>query len=592
MTAPSHTPAAQTPHVPQTPVQPRWGRMRHGFSLFRLYWTSRDWKFAWFGLIVLISITLGQVYFALWMIDWERRFFDSVEQRQVAMFLPLVGMFALIFLSRIVAELLNQFLGMAIGLRWRVVLTERYVNRWFARDRFYEIERLNLIDNPDQRITEDVTRFTAGVLNLVTGGIYAAVSAVSFGMVLMTASDLLRFSLFGQSIALPGDIVWYAVLYAIGGSLAIMYIGRPFVRRQMRQQHYEADFRAGMLHVRRNAPQISFARAQSTETRSLRGRFKAVRHNFVRVVWSELAIIAASNGYQQFGGFIPLLITAPRYFAGRLSFGEVMAANSTFLQLSGSLSWFISSYGAIGEQIANVSRLKALDDALDSQSTRGIHFALGNADDDAAMQTHGLRIDRPAGGALLQVGDWRVGKGERWVIQGPSGHGKSTLLRAIAGLWPDGAGEISMGHHRLLMFVPQRLYLPYASLKDAVCFPDDGSLHDDATVLAILDEVQLDCHADALHDIRLWQEQLSPGEQQRVALARILLHRPDMLVVDEATSALDADNAHHFYQAILAQLPDLTLLSVIHDDRLVPYHTHRLTLADGTAQFERLENTQ
>lgn len=592
MTAPSLTPAAQVPHAPQDAVTPRWGRTRHAISLFSRYWLSRDWKFAWFALIVLLAITLSQVYFAVWMIDWERRFFNSVERRQAFLFLPLVGTFAAIFLSRTLAELLNQYLGMAIGLRWRVCLTERYVDRWFARDRFYAIERLNLIDNPDQRIADDVTRFTAQVLNLVTGGIYAAVSAVSFGAVLLATSEAMRFTLFGRSIALPGDMIWYAALYAIGGSIAIIYIGRPFVRRQMRQQHYEGDFRAAMLHVRRNASQISFARAAATEERSLRDRFDAARHNFVRVIWSELAIVGASNGYQQLGSFFPLLLTVPRYFAGKITFGEVMAANSTFLQLSGSLSWVISSYSLIGEQVANVSRLKALDEALDGRSTRGIDFAIDADDDTTALRTIALRIDRPAGGTLLDVGDWRVAKGERWVIQGPSGTGKSTLLRAIAGLWPEGAGRIVMGQHRLLMFVPQRLYLPHASLKEAICFPDDGSAHDDATVLAILDAVRLHDHAADLHDVRHWQELLSPGEQQRVAMARILLHRPDMLVVDEATSALDGDNAHHFYQAILAELPGLTLISVIHDDRLVPYHTHRLTLADGKATAARLENDE
>ena len=569
-------------------VRPQ-GRARHALSLFSLYWTSRDWKFAWFALITLIGITLSQTYLAIWMNDWERRFFDSVEQRQVARFLPLVGLFALIFGARIAADILNKFLGMTLGLRWRVFLTERYLDRWFARARFYELERLNVIDNPDQRISEDIQRFTGGVLTLIIGGLYAMVTAISFGMVLLSASDAIQFSLFGLGVYLPGDILWYAGLYAIGGSIAIIYIGRPFVRRSMRQQHYEADFRAGMLHVRRNAPQISFARSQATETASLRDRFGALRHNFVRVIWAEMALIAGSGIYERLSSFLPLILTVPRYFAGRISFGQVMATNSAFEQMAGSLSFFISSYSAIGEQVANVSRLKALDDALDACSVRGIGFAVAHSNSDA-LRTQALRIHRPSGEPLLDVGDWTVRKGERWVIQGASGEGKSTLLRAIAGLWPDGAGQITMGLHGMLMFMPQRLYLPVASLKEAICFPDEGSAHDDAAILALLDQVRLGDHADRLHAVCTWQDQLSPGEQQRIALARILLQRPNMLVLDEATSALDAKNAHYFYQILSSEFPDLTLLSVIHDDRLASYHTHRLNLVDGRAQCERLEN--
>ena len=201
----------------------------------------------------------------------------------------------------------------------------------------------------------------------------------------------------------------------------------------------------------------------------------------------------------------------------------------------------------------------------------------------AAIETRELRIHRPNGAPLLNVGDWTVRTGERWVVEGPSGAGKSTLLRAVAGLWPDGAGEVALSDAGSIMFVPQRLYLPLGTLKAAICFPDAPEDHDDSEIFALLDRVRLGEHADYLHAVRVWQEELSPGEQQRIAMARILLHRPTLLVLDEATSALDPDNARRFHEQMLADLPGVTLVSVIHDERLRHYHTHALTIADGNA---------
>jgi putative ATP-binding cassette transporter len=277
-----------------------------------------------------------------------------------------------------------------------------------------------------------------------------------------------------------------------------------------------------------------------------------------------------------------------RYFGRLISFGQVMADQSAFAQLVGSLSYFVQAYAGIGALIASINRLKALDDAVDFNRPRGISVEVGGAPEGVIVATRELKLRRPHGEPLLDVGEWTVRLGERWVVQGPSGAGKSTLLRAIAGLWPDGSGAVYMSDRRSAMLVPQRLYLPLGTLSDAVCFPDHAEQHEKAVVIDLLNRVGLSAHVHDMNEVRIWQEDLSPGEQQRIALARILLHRPNLIVLDEATSALDHDNACFFHETLLHELPGLTVISVVHDTTMLNYYTECLKIVDGRCTQSRI----
>ncbi|OZA84396.1 MAG: hypothetical protein B7X77_00560 [Caulobacter sp. 39-67-4] len=306
-------------------------------------------------------------------------------------------------------------------------------------------------------------------------------------------------------------------------------------------------------------------------------------------MWANIGLSAGSSIYERVMGVIPLFLTVPKFFAGQISFGQVMASRDAFTQFSSSLSYFVQVYPGLAAQIANINRLKALDDSIDDTRPRGIDFRPGGSGDGIAIDVQNLELRRPNGEPLLALDEWAVRDGERWVIEGPSGSGKTTLLRAIAGLWPDGAGSVAMTRNGTAMLVPQRLYLPPGSLKNAICFPDRAEDHDDASIAELLEKVRLANHVGDMHAIRMWQDELSPGEQQRVALARILLQRPTLLVLDEATSALDADNAAHFYGSVRAALPDVTIVSVVHNERLAAFHTHRLSMHDRRATMSTIE---
>ncbi|MEH3099847.1 ABC transporter ATP-binding protein/permease [Sphingomonas adhaesiva] len=575
--------------------QPAGERWRHGWRLLTSYWTSPDWKAAWALLIVLLALQFGSAWVFIAGNRWQQAFFDSLEQRQASQFVPLLFSFAIIMAMQIVRTLIDTYARMVLAIRWRTYMTRRYLDRWMTNNRFAEIERLQVIDNPDQRIAVDIADVTGtsrnGDTSLVTlalGFIGMIVGSVSFAIILMETAAPIRLSLFGRTLSIPGSTIWYAVAFAFAGSWVISLIGRPYVRARMRDQHYEADFRAGLIHVRRNAAQIGFVGATTTEREALGTAFAAIRRNYRSLMYGLLGIQTGQGIYERLSSMLPLFLLVPRYFAGAFSFGQMMGARDAFQQLVMQLSYVVQSYGMIAFQIASLNRLKALDDAMDLKRPRGIDFATGTAAG-VALSAAGLRLHRPHGASLLDVGDWTVREGERWLVEGPSGAGKSTLLRAMAGLWPDGAGAVAMTGEGVVMFVPQRLYLPLGTLKAAICFPDAPEAHDDAAIAALLARVRLSDHADQLHALRIWQDELSPGEQQRIALARILLHRPTLLVLDEATSALDGDNARFFHRELLAALPGVTLVSVVHDDRLRGFYTHKLTIEGAIATGAAVE---
>ncbi|MEG3092724.1 ABC transporter ATP-binding protein/permease [Sphingomonas sp. PB1R3] len=571
--------------------QPAGERWRHAFDLLRDYWTSKDWKFAWGALIVLMAFQFAGAWLFVIMNRWQQRFFDGVENRDVAGFASLLTAFIGILALQMVFVILEPYIRRMLCLRWRIHLTETYLDRWLSRNRYAEIERLRMIDNPDQRIADDI-KFVAdpevGTLSILTSLVYSIVSAISSIMILLETSGPIRFALFGWRVSIPGGTVVYAALYVLVSSVVMVLLGKPYIRAMMGWQHREADFRSNLIHVRRNAPQIGLADAVATERLSLRSAVQNVYLTSRSVIRSLIGLNAANGLYDRLGSIIPLFILVPRYFAGAITFGQVMGGRDAFQQLVPQLGFFVHLYPRIATQISYINRLKALDDAIDHERPMGITANVGTSEG-IAVATAGLLIRRPHGEPLVEVGDWQVRTGERWVIRGPSGAGKSTLLRALAGLWPDGVGQVALADRSAAMFVPQRLYLPLGTLKAAICFPDAPEDHDDAAIAALLDMVHLSHLADDLHGLRMWSEELSPGEQQRVALMRILLQKPDLLILDEATSALDPANTQHFHDLLGQHLGDVTIISVVHDERLHRYHDHALVIADGRATAGRLE---
>lgn len=564
----------------EPPVGDAFSRQRHALWLITGFWRSRASLLCWPMLIALVGSQFTTVYLALWSNDWDRRLGEVFEKRDGAAFPGLVVTFLLIHLVSGAAFVIQILLNGYTELRWRTWLTENYVGRWLRNTRYLRMERSALIDNPDQRIAEDIRDFAAKMLTTFTGIILAVTSVSSFAILLWRLSSTVRLAIGSMEVALPGDLVWACLLYALLGSWLIAALGKPLIRRSMEQQHFEADFRFLLINIRRNAEQIAFARAASAERERLHRGFGKIYGNTMALIRAQITVSTGQKVYEGFGSILPLLLTLPRYFAGAITLGTLLQVRSACSAFLGSLAWFVQSFAGLAQLIAIINRLKGFDDALARPMPDGITFATHGDD----LHVANLDILLPSGEPLLHLDAWTIRPGERWAIRGPSGVGKSTLLRAIAGLWPASTGAVSLPETADIMFLPQKPYFPVGSLREALAFPDPAATFTDEAYHRALTKANLQRLTGDLDHIRSWVDELSPGEQQRLGFARIFLHKPAVLFLDEATSALDPNNASAMYDLLAQNLPGLTLISIVHADFLSSLHDRILAIENGMAR--------
>ncbi|WOI47206.1 ABC transporter ATP-binding protein/permease [Acidovorax sp. BLS4] len=552
------------------------------WSLIRPYWFSQE-RWPARGLLALIvAMNLGIVYINVRINAWSADFFNALEARDTARFGPLLLLFTGLALAYIVLAVYALYFKQMLGFRWRRWLTTDYLQRWLHGNAFYRIERDRLADNPDQRIADDLSSLATTTLALTLDLLSTVVTLGSFVVILWSVGGPLLVHVAGYSATIPGYMVWAAAAYALVGSVAMQAFGHRLVAVNYRQQQVEAHFRFGLVRVRENAEPIALydgARAEAAQSATLFGR---IQDNWRMVMRYTKRLTLVNSLYAQVAVVLPLALAAPRYFAGAYSFGVLMQISRAFDTVSGAMSWFINSYGTLAEWRATVNRLAELRDVLatvPATPSEGIQWRAG---DGSVLATHGLQLALPGGATLLRVPDLRIAPGERWLLRGPSGTGKSTLLRALAGLWDFGSGTIERPRARML-FVPQRSYLPMGSLADALAYPDTAGEHPEAQVREALQAVGLAPFSGLLGEVAPWAQRLSPGEQQRLAFARVLLQQPEWVLLDEATSALDPAAERMLYTLLAERLPASTVISVGHRDALADFHARECVLAPSHA---------
>jgi len=569
---PSRAAATATP-APTPPKSPT------AWQLIRPYWVSEK---RWEGrrlLLLVLALNLAVVFINVRLNAWNQRFYDALDKRNWPVFTSSLMEFAVLAFSFIIIATFRTYFRQMLEIKWRQWVTDTNLTKWFTRQAYYRIERDHLADNPDQRISEDIRTLVSSSLALSLDLLTTLVSLFSFVTILWTLSGAVSFALGTMNVTIPGYMVWVAALYAVVGSFFIFKVGRPLVGLSYRQQQVEADFRFLLVRLRESAEQVALYRGEGAELSRLKSAFGAVRDNWWQIMVVTKRLIFANSIYGQIAIVFPIMAASPRYFAGAFTLGVLMRIIDTFGQVSDGFSWFVNSFTTLADWKATINRLREFTRVIDEPPRAG-GIAVVPANDGAApaYTATDLQLALPNGTPLADVGSFAFARGSRWLVRGRSGCGKSTMLRALAGLWPFGSGRIDIPADARVLFLSQQSYLPIDTLKAALAFPSPPETFSDEQCRDALAAVSLGQYSDDLQTVAHWARRLSGGEQQRLAAARALLQKPDFLFLDEATSALDVETEEAVYDALHANLPDTTMVSVAHRETLSRFHQHTMTL--------------
>jgi putative ATP-binding cassette transporter len=555
-------------------VATKQGFLRQAWDLAWPYWKS-DEKWSAIGLLAaVIALNLITVWLNVRFNYWNNDFYNALQQYDWPEFWRQFAIFGALALAFIVVGVYSSYLRGILHIRWRRWLTERFLRNWLEDQAYYRMQ-LNqaTTDNPDQRISDDLNRFASISLTLSLGLLSSFVTLVSFLSILWTLSGALTIPLGGgASIDIPGYMVFAALIYAVAGTILTRWIGYPLIRLNFDQQRYEADFRFSMVRLRENAENVAFYGGEAREFDTFQTRFVRVVANWWGIIKRRKKLTWFTYGYDQVAIVFPFLVAAPRYFDKVIQLGGLMQIASAFRQVQESLSFIISSYTEIAEYQSVVQRLAGFREKMNEIATEQQRpQAIEIVRDGTGVAVDALDLNLPDGRSLRPDITLAATPGKSLLITGASGAGKSTLLRAIAGLWPFGRGRIRVGDGRYL-FLPQRPYLPLGTLADALVYPRSAAELPRDNLAEALRTVGLPELVDRLEEEANWAQRLSIGEQQRLAFARVLLARPEIVFLDEATSALDEAAEVSLYRLLREAPWKPTIVSVGHHGTLRRFH--------------------
>ncbi|KQY09015.1 multidrug ABC transporter ATP-binding protein [Mycobacterium sp. Root135] len=511
---------------------------------------------------------------------------DAIRDSGIRGFWFSIVVFGLLVVAYLAQTLLDVYLMQFFIIRWRVWLTDRLTSDWldgraYYRGRFLDGEP---VDNPDQRIQQDVDVFTTGTgpetntptvgtsTTLLFGAVYSIVSVVAFTPILWNLAGPLTF--FGVTV--PKALFWIVLLFVAGATAVSFWIGRPIIRLSFRNELTNAAFRYALVRVRDAAEAVGFSRGEPVERRGLAERFGRIIVNYRALVWRGVAFLGWNKAMSQIVDPLPLIVQAPRLFAGQITFGDVSQSSSAFRSVQASLSFFRAVYDSFASYRATIIRLDGLLTA--NERARALGTLAVGVSAGGGVEIDDVAVLSPTGESLVDGLAVRLAAGGSLVITGRSGTGKTTLLRSLAELWPYASGTVRYPTAAGAMFLPQLPYAPLGDLRTVVCYPSASESLGDSEIRSALDDVTLGHLGLRLDEVADWSKVLSPGEQQRVAFARVLLNAPSAVFLDESTSALDEGQEFALYRRLRERLPDCVVVSVSHRSTVEQHHDDRLEL--------------
>jgi vitamin B12/bleomycin/antimicrobial peptide transport system ATP-binding/permease protein len=549
----------------------------------RNFWFSNAYLSAWILTAAAVAFVILEVYFQYRLNVWNRVVFDALEQRDGSIVRSQALLFVPLAIGSTASAILIVYFRMKLQRRWREWLTEHLLDRWLKKGRYYQ---LNFIpgphENPEYRLSEDMRIATEAPIDFVSGITTSILTAATFITVLWVVGGDLPLEWGGTQIVVPRFLVLAVVLYCLITSGAMVVIARSFVPIAERKNQTEAEFRYALTRIRENGESIAILGGEAEERAGLSASLTRVIDAWRQMANQYMRTTGVSHSNFIIATVVPVILCAPKYLDGTMSLGQVTQATAAFIQVQYAFNWIVNNYPRLAEWTASARRVASLLAALDSldavERDKKVNAIIRAEGGSAVLHLRGLKVVLSDGTVVVEDADVKVERGERVLLAGESGSGKSTLVRALAGLWPWGEGQIITAPGAKIFLMPQKPYIPLGSLRRAVAYPLAGDSIADDELKSALGQVGLESLAARLDDEEPWANVLSGGEQQRLSFARLLLHRPDIVVLDESTSALDVDSQETLMTRLRDLLPEMAMISVGHRQELELFHERKLNL--------------
>lgn len=553
------------------------GWLRDSWSLAKPFWISSEKYRAIFLLVVTVVFSLAQVAMAVYLNKFNGKLYDTIQNYDEVEFFKVFAQIIYLIIISITITLIAYYSNSLLQIKWRKWLTNFYLNDWFNNKAYYKSRFVELYaDNPDQRISEDIHQFIGLFAGVFFGLLTSITSLFSFSIILWNLSGNFKFHFSGYEFEIPGFMLWITLIYTLVATYTTFKIGRPLVKLNYQQQAYEADFRYNLVRVREYAENIASYKGEEVEKKVANRNFDNIFANFIQIVKRTIKINIFNFFYVSFSDLVPMIICVSRYFAREITLGSMTKIIGAFREVQGAISYFIFSYTAIANWRAVMDRLLGFQQAIGNANK--LPEATILVDDRNYLRLENLEIRLPNQEILASNISLTLNAGDRLLISGASGSGKTTLIRTLNKLWPFVSGKIYQKLGLNSLFISQKPYLPKTNLKEAICYPQSADLISDEEVKQILVRCQLPNLANNLYDMRDWSNELSLGQQQKIAFGRILINKPNIIYLDEITSALDLESEEKLYQTIIDALPNSLIISVGHRLSLAKFHNKELKI--------------